>query len=155
MCINGKLAAKLKLFSIGLLFLCTSFVLSSCMSWNRGLEPLSPPYGLTWNSKVDTLTPTLKWKSYDDIAGKENVRYQLEILDGKTVFLTKDDIREPYYTVETQLESGKEYQWHVRPVWQSEGKTLRGQWNYKKYFFITPILFGLGGKNYNFTTPAH
>jgi hypothetical protein len=127
--------------------------MAGCVSWNRGLEPLSPSYGLFCNSKVDTLTPTLKWKSYDDISGKEDVRYQLEIMDGQTVFVSKDDIREPSYTIADPLESNKEYQWHVRPLWTSAGKTERGQWNHRNYFFITPILFGWGSKNYNFSTP--
>jgi hypothetical protein len=151
--IGRKLASKAGKFNIGLLFLSMCFIMVGCVSWNRGLEPLNPAYGLTWNSKVDTLTPTLRWKAYDDISGKEDIRYQLEILDETAIILSKDDIRETYYTVEAQLDSNKEYQWHVRPIWQAGGKTQRGQWNYRKYFFITPILFGWGSKSYNFTTP--
>jgi len=153
MCIDHRLASHLRKLKTGFLFLSACFIMVGCVSWNRGLEPVNPSYGLTWNSKVDTLTPTLKWKAYDDISGKEDVRYQLEIIDETTIILSKDDIRETYYTVDAQLDSNKEYQWRVRPVWQADGKTRRGQWNYRKYFFITPILFGWGSKNYNFTTP--
>ncbi len=138
---------------MALLLICTWLLVAGCVSWNRGLEPINPSYGLTWGSKVDTVTPTLKWKPYDDIAGKEDIRYQLEIMTDQAVILSEDNLRETYYTVDTQLESHKEYQWHVRPVWTIDGKTQRGQWNHKNYFFLTPILFGWGSKSYEFTTP--
>jgi len=132
---------------------CACMAMSGCISWNRGLEPISPSYGLTWSAKVDTLRPKLEWAPYTDVSGKENFRYQLQIIDGNVVRIFRDDIRETHYTVNDPLEPNKEYQWRVRAAWTVNGKTEGGQWNYKRYFYLSPVLFGWGSRNYNFTTP--
>jgi len=69
------------------------------------------------------------------------------------VRIFRDDIRETHYTVNDPLEPNKEYQWRVRAAWTVNGKTEGGQWNYKRYFYLSPVLFGWGSRNYNFTTP--
>jgi hypothetical protein len=132
---------------------CVCIGISGCVSINRGLEPLSPSYGPTWSAKVDTLTPKLEWEPYANASGKDNLRYQLQIIDGNVVRMFRDDIRETYYMVDSPLEPHKTYQWRVRPVWTVNGQTQGDQWNYKRYFFVTPVLFGWGNRNYNFTTP--
>lgn len=131
-------------------------VASGCITWNSGLEPVDPSYGYLWSAKVDTFRPTLRWKPYDEIAGKQDIRYNLQLVDDGIIVLAKEDIREPFFTLDRQLDAGKKYEWLVRPVWTSNGYTHWGQWNRKKYFIITPfiILFlGFGSNYYNFTTP--
>jgi hypothetical protein len=75
--------------------------MSGCIILNHGLEPTSPYYGFTsLRANVLTLTPRLEWKPHSDASAKENFRYQLEILGGNGQRIFKDDLREPYYTVE-------------------------------------------------------
>ena len=140
-------------FLVALCLVCT--VISGCISWNRGLKPVQPSYGLTWNADVDSVTPTLKWKPYEDLEGKQDIRYELEVFDGRVIYLAQNDIRETHYTIREALESNRKYQWHVRPVWTAGGRTQRGQWNSKGYFFLTPIIFGWGVEYYNFRTPEN
>jgi len=138
------------------LFVISCIVASGCITWNSGLEPVSPSYGYLWGAKVDTLKPTLKWKPYDETAGKEDIRYNLQLVDDGVIILAKEDIREPSYAIDRQLEAGKKYQWLVRPVWNSGGYTHWGPWNHKKYILITPVILlfiGFGSNYYNFTTP--
>ena len=139
-----------------ILFVISCIVASGCVTWNSGLKPVNPSYGYLWNAKVDTLSPTLQWEPYEETAGKEDIRYNLQLVDNGVIVLSKEDIREPSYTIDRQLDPGKKYQWLVRPVWTSSGYTHWGPWNHKKYFIITPfiILFlGFGSSYYSFTTP--
>lgn len=129
-------------------------VLSGCVSWNHGLEPIKPKYtAYSWNEKVDTLTPRFEWSPYEHALGKQEFRYQLQVLDGNVVRLFKDGIHDNYYVVDEPLLPNKEYQWAVRAAWTINGKTEGEDWNSKKYFYISPVLFGWGGKNYKINTP--
>jgi hypothetical protein len=130
-------------------------VVSGCITWNSGLEPVSPSYGYLWNAHVDSLNPKLAWKPYDK-PGAQDIRYHLEVIDDGVIVLSQGDIRETSFQVDRKLEAGKKYEWRVRPIWASGGYVNLGPWNYKKYFIVTPaiILFvGFGGYNYNFSTP--
>lgn len=129
-------------------------VLSGCATWNQGLEPIKPKYSAySWNEKVDTLTPRFEWAPYEYALGKQEFRYQLQVLDGNVVRLFKDDIHDTYYVVDEPLLPNKEYQWAVRAAWSINGKTEVEAWNYKKYLYLSPVLFGWGGKNYKINTP--
>jgi len=131
-----------------------AFVLSGCVAWNRGLEPTNPKYSPTsWTENVNSLTPRLEWMPYTNISDKQDFRYQLQILDGNVVRLFKDNIHEPQYIVEEALLPNREYQWQVRPAWTVNGKVEGGNWNDKKYFYISPVLFGWGSKTYKIRTP--
>ena len=143
---------KLKILGYASAIACT--LLSGCVTWNRGLEPVEPKYGAySWSEKVDTLTPRLAWSPYKGDSGKQDFRYQLQIIDGNVVRLFKDGIHDTFYVVEESLQPNKEYQWHVRAAWTVNGKTEGEDWNSKGYFYLSPILFGWGGKNYTLKTP--
>ena len=70
------------------------------------------------------------------------------------VRLFKDGIHDNYYVVDEPLLPNKEYQWAVRAVWTINGKTEGEDWNSKKYFYISPVLFGWGAKTYKINTPV-
>lgn len=142
-----------KLSTSGLVVLMICSFMPGCMTWNSGLKPEYPSYGFAWTSTVDSLTPTLRWKPYTDTAGKEDIRYQLEIIEGNIIIMSRDDIRDPFYTLDRRLDVNTQYLWHVRPLWTVGGNTQRGPWNHKGYFFLTPIIFGWGSSYYKFTTP--
>lgn len=130
-------------------------VLSGCTTWNHGLEPIKPKYtAYSWNEKVDTLTPRFEWSQYEHALGKQEFRYQLQVLDGNVIRLFKDGIHDNYYVVDEPLLPNKEYQWAVRAAWTINGKTEGEDWNSKKYFYISPVLFGWGAKNYKINTPV-
>lgn len=140
--------------SILLLALCMA--MSGCIILNHGLEPISPYYGFTsLRANVHTLTPRLEWKPYSDASAKENFRYQLEILGGNGQRIFKDDLREPYYTVEDPLEPSKEYHWRVRAAWTVEGKPESTDWNYRQRILVTPVGGGWNSRSYSFITPKN
>jgi hypothetical protein len=129
-------------------------LLAGCVTASEGLEPVNPSYGpYSWSTNVHSLTPRLEWVPYQDVAGKENIRYQLLINEGNVVQVRKDSIPDAYYLVEQPLKPNTEYQWRVRPIWTANGKAEGGQWNHKSYFYLSPVLFGWGSKTYKFTTP--
>ena len=138
----------------GFISLVACFVLSGCMTFNQGLKPIKPKYSpYSWNENVDTLTPKFVWSPYEDASDKQDFRYQLQILDGNVVRLFKDGIKDNYYVVDDPLLPSKEYQWAVRAAWTVNGKTEGESWNNKKYFYLSPILFGWGNKPYKINTP--
>jgi Short C-terminal domain len=138
----------------GLVLITACIVLSGCVSWNRGLEPIQPKYSAySWSEKVDTLKPRLEWSPYKNTSGKQDFRYQLQIIDGNVVRLFKDGIHDTYYVVDEPLLPNKVYQWAVRAAWTSDGKTEGERWNDKKYFYLSPVLFGWGSKPYLISTP--
>ena len=129
-------------------------MLSGCVSWNHGLEPIKPKYtAYSWNEKVNTLTPRFEWSPYEHTFGKQDFRYQLQVLDGNVVRLFKDGLHDTYYVIDEPLLPNKEYQWAVRAAWTNNGKTEGEDWNYKRYFYLSPILFGWGSKGYKINTP--
>jgi hypothetical protein len=129
-------------------------LLSGCMTWNRGAEPTNPKYGsMSWSENVNSLTPRLEWMPNTVDSNKQGFRYQLQILDGNTVHLFKDDIHDPQYLVDQPLLPNREYQWMVRSAWTVNGRTEGNNWSDKKYFYISPILVGWGAKTYRFKTP--
>ena len=142
----------MKRFSI--ISVCACMAMSGCISVSRGLDPISPSYGLySLRANVDTLKPRLEWTPHSDASSKENFRYQLEIIGGSGLRIFKDDLREANYTVEDPLEPNKEYQWRVRAAWTVNGKTESSDWNYRTRVLITPVGGGWGSRNYSFTTP--
>ena len=144
----------MKMKTTGFISIIACIVLSGCMTFNQGLKPIKPQYSpYSWSEDVDTLTPKFVWSPYDDTSDKQDFRYQLRILDGNVVQLFKDGIKDNYYVVEEPLLPNKEYQWAVRAAWSANGKPEGESWNYKKYFYLTPVLFGWGNKPYKVYTP--
>jgi hypothetical protein len=131
-----------------------SFLLAGCVTSHQGLEPVEPSYGVfSWSAQVRSLTPRLEWAADPEASRKQDLRYQVQIVDGNVVRAFKDGIRETFYVLDRPLEANKEYQWRVRPVWVADGKPAEGQWNEKGYVFFAVFVFGAGTKSYSFTTP--
>jgi hypothetical protein len=139
------------------LLLAFCLMAAGCITWNKGLEPVSPSYGYLWNAEVDSLNPMLKWKQYEASADVKDIRYQLEVIADDVIVLSRNDIREIFCLVDRKLEPGKKYEWRVRPIWTSDGYNVNiGPWNRKNYVLVTPVLIlfiGIGSNYYNFTTP--
>lgn len=139
---------------IAIVSVCACMAMSGCIYIGHGLDPISPKYDIgNGNARVKSLTPRLEWEAYSDVAGKENLRYQLEIVGEKGQRIFKDDLRETYYTVEEPLVPDSDYQWRVRAVWMVDGKPESSKWNYRTRLLITPIGGAWGGRSYSFTTP--
>lgn len=137
-----------------LVALCLLPALCGCISWNHGLKPVEPAYGLGWNSSVSSLTPTFRWEPRPLQSGEEDLHYHFQLVTERTIVLQRDDLREPSFTPPVPLKPATSYTWSVRPVWRNGELTHWGEWNGKHYFYLTPILLGWGGMNYAITTPS-
>jgi hypothetical protein len=134
--------------------ICACMAMSGCIYIAHGLDPISPSYNFSnRNARVNTLKPRLEWEAYSDVSGKENIKYQLEILSEKGRRIFKDGLQETSYTVEDPLEPDTDHQWRVRAVWTVDGKPDAGKWNYRTQMLFTPIGGAWGGRAYSFTTP--
>ena len=139
---------------IAIVSVCACMAMSGCIYISHGLDPIYPKYDLgNRNSRVNTLKPRLEWEAYTDVSGKENLRYQLEIISEKGQRIFKDDLRETYYAVEDPLEPDIDYQWRVRATWTVDGKPESSKWNYRTQLLLTPINWLWSGRTYVFTTP--
>lgn len=148
-------------------------VTASC-SWKGaviGLEPEYPENQIHGASKynisdkivfvkIDSLQPTLRWKSFprpqdlkEDKEGKLNlikkVAYDLKIWSSKSdspkaVICSKQGLKEPYYTLEKPLELCSKYFWTIRARFELNGKLRVTEWGISKW---------PGLAHYDFTNP--
>ena len=133
---------------------CACMAMSGCIYIAHGLDPINPKYTIgDRNARVTSLTPRLEWEAYSDVAGKENLRYELEIVGEKGQRIFKNDLRETRYTVEEPLVPDSDYRWRVRAVWTVNGKPDASNWNYRTQLLFTPVGGAWGGRSYSFTTP--
>ena len=81
-----------------------------------------------WAATTKTVTPELAWEHVlPDNSGAESVYFDLEIYDLERPVYSAERIQASRHTVGLELEC-KTYRWSVRPTYELNGKTRRGNW---------------------------
>jgi hypothetical protein len=100
------------------------------LDYITGLEPVYPSMDIRLGGFVNSLQPTLRWKSFPG----SNMTYDLRIWrsqDGwnpTELIYSREKLVESYHTLETPLQPSTWYLWTVRARYEMAGKTRVTEW---------------------------
>ena len=144
------------------LCLLAALVLSGCVAWGHGIDPIDPVGRKIFPSPtVESLQPTLTWEAADP-EEMPGARYHLAVfrLDGfparEVTVYSQRDLTETSHRLDTPLLPGTRYHWRIGVTYSNGGGT-RTEWNSYRAFHFLPFPYigfiGFTSGTYSFDTP--
>lgn len=104
----------------------------------KGSGTVTPVKKNEWQGVSRSTSPTLAWEltlpgddSYGSWAGaidESNVYYDVEIYDIHRLVYAEEQVRDPFHTLEFEIDACKTYRWSVRPSYHVAGDIKFGEW---------------------------